>query len=414
MTGAPGDGTVRAVSTLLMDRAHLLLPLASEFRQDQPEFESAIRGGSMSPAIPPGARLRVRLGGEVPCRVGDVVLYLADYGYTVHRVVSRPRQISGQAYLLTEGDARFAPDPPVPCDKVLGTVVAVEISGGWQPPDSPTAHPWHKFVTRAVTKTALIAIMPFNVSAAGRLATLLLTLESASRVAVRAAKREVRLAVIRLGFLLDRVRHPGVKYRKLDVARINALFPAARRREVERAINDSLGESDNDYFRNPTAYNLRTLHLPRGIPALNDLYPPNVAVLDFLAHRIVHPKQEVLLDFPCGIGALLVYARDLGLVRIHGYDNWNYLARSTAERFLQRFGIRGSVLVAQDDLASLPLTIFTCVGYPLTLLAKNSSVWTKPSVRYVLADRMDRPMSLPGFRRTTEYGGLLTVFERVP
>ena len=49
----------------------------------------------------------------------------------------------------------------------------------------------------------------------------------------------------------------------------------------------------------------------------------------------------MLLDFPCGIGALLVYARDLGVTRIHGYDNWNYLARSTAERFLQRFGIPG-------------------------------------------------------------------------
>lgn len=414
MTGVPGDGTVRALSTLLVDRAHLLLPVASQFRQDQPEFESAIRGSSMWPAIPPGARLRVRLGGQVPCRVGDVVLYLAGDGYTVHRVVSRARRISGQAYLLTEGDSRFAPDPPVPCGRVLGTVVAVEVTGQWQPPGPPTADRWHKRVTRAVTKTAMIAVMSCNVSAASRLAALLLILESAARVAVRVTKREAGLALIRLGFLLDRVRHPDVNYWKLDVARFNALFPANRRLEVARAITDSLGESDNDYFRIPTCYNMRHLHLPRRIPALNDLYPPNVAVLDFLAHRIVHPEQEVLLDFPCGIGGLLVYARDLGLARIHGYDNWSYLARSTAERFLERFGIERSVLVAQSDLPALPVTIFTCVGYPFSMLANNSTVWAKPSVRYVLADRMDRPMSVPGFRRTAEYAGLLTVFEKVP
>jgi len=54
------------------------------------------------------------------------------------------------------------------CGKVLGTVVAVEITGQWQPPGPPTAFPWHKLVTRAVTKTALIAIMRFSVSAASR------------------------------------------------------------------------------------------------------------------------------------------------------------------------------------------------------------------------------------------------------
>ncbi|HXJ84039.1 MAG TPA: S24/S26 family peptidase [Candidatus Methylomirabilis sp.] len=413
MTEAPRDGTVRAVSTLLMDRAHLLLPLASHLRQEQPEFESTIRGSSMWPAIPPGARLRVRVGPQESCRIGDVVLFLTDDGYTVHRVVSRARHISGEAYLLTEGDARLAPDPPLPSARVLGTVIAVEHAGRWRSTGPPSAHRWYRRATRAATRAAMMAVMSLNVSAATRLAALFLALESTARGGVRAAKREARLAAIRLSFVLDRIRHPGVKYRKPDARRVNALFPATRREEVARTIRDSLAEADNEYFRNPTAYNSRHLFMPRGIPALDDLYPPNVAVLDFLAHRIARPEQEVLLDFPCGIGALLVYARDLGLMRIHGYDNWNYLGRSTAERFLQRFGIPPSVLLTESDLPGLPLTILTCVGYPLTLLAKNSSVWAKPSVRYVLADRMDRPLTLPGFRRAIEYGGLLTVFERV-
>src|SRR5262245_3347716 len=166
MTEAPGDGTVRAVSTLLMDRAQLLLPLASQFRQDQPEFESAIRGSSMWPAIPPGARLRVRVGGAMPCRAGDVVLYLADEGYTVHRVISPARRVSGGEFVLTEGDARFAPDPPVPWGRVLGTVVAIETAGRWQPPGPLGAQRLHKRFTRAITKAAMVAVMSINVTAA--------------------------------------------------------------------------------------------------------------------------------------------------------------------------------------------------------------------------------------------------------
>jgi hypothetical protein len=231
---------------------------------------------------------------------------------------------------------------------------------------------------------------------------------------VARARFEAALALTPFGSLLDRARHPGVRYLTLDAARLNALLPRARRLEVAAAISDGLAASDNlDYFRNLSWYNWRHRNLPRGIPALDDLYPPNVAVLDFLAHHITAPEQEVLLDFPCGIGTLLVYERDLGLTRVHGFDNWNYLAPATAVRFLQRFGIAEAALVTRDALAALPVTILTCVGFPLGMLMESSSVWANPSVRYVLADRSGRPASLPGFRRAAEYAGLLTVFERV-
>jgi ribosomal protein L35AE/L33A len=434
MTAGRGDGAARAVSALLRDRAHLLLPLAAQLGQTPPDFESTIRGSSMAPAIPVGARLRVRLESQRPCQVGDVVFYMADGGYTVHRVVHRAHGASGMDYLLTEGDARFAPDPPVPLRQVLGTVVAVEVDGRWQPVGVRAARPWHQRIARATTLRAMIAALWFGVEAASRLAAILLALESGVRVARRGLHRlwrgkgvrtfarralararfETALALSPLEYRVDRIRHPDVTYRKLDAARINALFPKGRRLEVIRAIRDSLEAADNqDYFRNMSWYNYRHRHLPRRIPTLDDLYPPNVAVLDFLAHSIAHPEQEVLLDFPCGIGVLLVYARDLGLTQLHGFDNWNYLAPSTAERFLRHFGMKGSVLVARSDLPSLPVTILTCVGFPLTMLVESSLVWAKPSVRYVLADRMGRPSSLPGFRRTTEYAGLLTVFERV-
>ncbi|MGH7789269.1 MAG: S24/S26 family peptidase [Candidatus Binatia bacterium] len=185
MTAARGEETARAVSAFVVDRAHLLLPLAAQLGPAQTDFESAIRGNSMAPAIPGGARLRVRIDGQRSCEVGDVVFYLADDGYTVHRVVRGPRRISGGDYLLAEGDARFAPDPPVPCRQVLGTVVAVQINGEWQPIGPQTPGPWHRRAVRAVTLPAMIITMWVSLGAAARLAALLLSLESRARLARR-------------------------------------------------------------------------------------------------------------------------------------------------------------------------------------------------------------------------------------
>jgi len=374
----------------------------------------------MSPAIPAGARIRVRPGDGSSCRVGDVVFYLGDDGYVVHRVVYLMRQTRGLDHLLTEGDARFAPDAPVPGRQVLGTVVAVEAEGQWVPLGSQAHGPWHRRVARALSLSLMILAMNVSLAGAQWLARILLTLESSARLArrrliylLRRARFEAARLIGLAGSLVDRIRHPDVRYVTIDVGLFNALFPEARRREVARLIGQCLAESDNVfYFRNVSWYNWSHRYLPRGIPALDDLYPPNVAVLDFLAHRIPNAEREVLLDFPCGIGVLLVYARDLGLVGIHGFDRWTYLGPVTARRFLERFGMNGRVLVERDDLASLPVTILTCIGFPLTMLMETSSVWAKPSVKYVLTDRSTRPASLPGFRRAIEYVGLLTVFER--
>jgi hypothetical protein len=189
MTGVRGDGTTRAVSAFLLDRAHLLLPLAAQIGEDQPEFESAIRGSSMAPAIPAGARLRVRVNGQLPCRAGDVVFYLAEGGYTVHRVVYRSSAVD---YLLTAGDARFAPDPPVPCRQVLGTVVGIQIDGEWHSLGPRTSGPWHRRVVRAVTIPAMVITMRISAVAATRLAARLLILETRARLARRQLLRRWR------------------------------------------------------------------------------------------------------------------------------------------------------------------------------------------------------------------------------
>src|SRR5262245_60758792 len=185
MMGVPGDGTTPAVSAYRPDRASFAGPSASPSGQAPREFESAIRGNSLAPAIPAGAHFRVRRSADPPCQVGDVIFYLADGGYTAHRVVYRPRKASDAEYLLAAGDARFAPDPPIPYRQVLGTVVDVQINGQWQPLSAQSAGPWHRRIGRTITLTAMITAMKFSVAVARKLAASLDAAESRARVVRR-------------------------------------------------------------------------------------------------------------------------------------------------------------------------------------------------------------------------------------
>jgi hypothetical protein len=162
-SGTPETRRVRAVSAFLLDHPPLLLPLASHFREPQLIFES----------------------GPQPCQPGDVVFYLADDGYIVHRVVYRARRGSAPDYLLTCGDNRLAPDPPVQGNQVLGTVIAVQNARYWQPPSPPTTAPFYKRMIRAITLTAMITALWFSAVAARRLAAILLDLELVGRASVR-------------------------------------------------------------------------------------------------------------------------------------------------------------------------------------------------------------------------------------
>jgi hypothetical protein len=183
----PGEPATRAAarsnaaSALLLKHRPLLLSVASDFRDRQPVFESAIRGSSMAPTIPPHARLQLRVVGHPHCRAGDVVYYLADDGYVVHRVVYRARRGAGRGYLLTCGDNRLAPDPPVPIDRVLGVVLSVQTADGWRPPGPPNIRRFSKRVIRAVSLAAAVAALRLSPAAARRLARLLLELEDLGR-----------------------------------------------------------------------------------------------------------------------------------------------------------------------------------------------------------------------------------------
>jgi len=190
---APSMRRIRAVSSFLLDRDPLVLALASRLGGRDVVFESAIRGSSMSPAIPGRVRLRVRLLAGQPCRPGDIVYYLADNGFMVHRLVYQPRQCSDASHVITFGDNCLAPDPPVRKDRILGTVIAIGTAGGWHPPGPPRRGSAYHRLFRGITYAATIATFWFSISAARRLAAILADLESAGRAPAGRLLRRLHL-----------------------------------------------------------------------------------------------------------------------------------------------------------------------------------------------------------------------------
>ncbi len=91
----------------------------------------AVRGGSMSPAIPVGAAVvAVRTRAEA-LHVGDIVTVRAENVVFTHRVVEIDTSESA-TWLRTRGDANGAADAaPVPADAVIGVVAATVPLAGY-------------------------------------------------------------------------------------------------------------------------------------------------------------------------------------------------------------------------------------------------------------------------------------------
>lgn len=184
---------IGAVSSFLLDREPLLPALAAHLGGREEVFESAIRGSSMSPAIPSLARLRVRLLADRRCRPGDIVYFLSNDGFMVHRVIRQLRDSSTASHLLTFGDNCLSPDPPVRMDRILGIVVAVRIAGDWRPPGPPiNASVIHRAI-RAASATAVIVAFRFSAAAARRLVAALTALESVGRAPIGRLLRSLHL-----------------------------------------------------------------------------------------------------------------------------------------------------------------------------------------------------------------------------
>jgi hypothetical protein len=178
----------RAMASVLLQRKLALPALAS--RLDGEEVVFVLRGGSMLPSIPSDARFRIRLGRGLGA-TGSIVLFATDSDLTVHRVAYRPARGRGASYLLTLGDNCLAPDPPVLQERIVGTVIAVEVAGRWQAPGpTPVRSVCHRLV-RAISLATAGAALWLSPDAAGGLARALMQLERGLRAPVGRALRRL-------------------------------------------------------------------------------------------------------------------------------------------------------------------------------------------------------------------------------
>ncbi|MEP7082005.1 MAG: signal peptidase I [Chloroflexota bacterium] len=110
----------------------VLVPAASILAPAVGRQVFAIRGQSMSPAIPMGAAIVVVERPVSELRVGDIVTWRAANGaYVTHRVLQVVEE-GGQLFVQTQGDANDSPDPSaVPADAIVGVVDAWVPAAGY-------------------------------------------------------------------------------------------------------------------------------------------------------------------------------------------------------------------------------------------------------------------------------------------
>ena len=107
--------------------------VATLLRKSGTPFESTLRGVSMAPTIPDGARIRIGPpagGAFVP---GQVVACVSGETLFAHRVVYAGADRRG-AVVLTRGDGWMLCDPPTPHERILGEVSAWWDGSAWQSP----------------------------------------------------------------------------------------------------------------------------------------------------------------------------------------------------------------------------------------------------------------------------------------
>jgi len=84
---------------------------------------AAITSGSMWPALHTGDFILIKAVRPQDIRVGDIVVWKNEKGFTIHRV----SQLN-QETLVTKGDANFTEDAPVRYEDVVGRMVTI---GSW-------------------------------------------------------------------------------------------------------------------------------------------------------------------------------------------------------------------------------------------------------------------------------------------
>ena len=117
-----------ALAALFLGDAQRFDAAAKQLARGNHSVDIPITGTSMGANLPKGTVVRVALTDAASCNAGDIVVFRLLQRVVAHRLIHRT-----DSYLLTRGDARFSPDPPIPNDRVLGRVTGIVASGALLP-----------------------------------------------------------------------------------------------------------------------------------------------------------------------------------------------------------------------------------------------------------------------------------------
>ena len=87
---------------------------------DTPYPMAAITSGSMWPALKEGSLVFIKSVDKSEIKVGDIVVYKNDKGFTIHRVAELREND-----LTTKGDANFQKDAPAKYEDIIGKTLTV-------------------------------------------------------------------------------------------------------------------------------------------------------------------------------------------------------------------------------------------------------------------------------------------------
>jgi signal peptidase I len=102
--------------------------LAAEALRSWGTLKVRANGVSMLPTLWPGDVLTVQSILPEQVEPGEIVLYMRQDRFFIHRIVSRD-VTRDKAFLVTRGDCMFEDDPPVGRSELLGRIVEVRRAG---------------------------------------------------------------------------------------------------------------------------------------------------------------------------------------------------------------------------------------------------------------------------------------------
>lgn len=178
-------------------------------------------------------------------------------------------------------------------------------------------------------------------------------------------------------------------------------------RQACQAIVYQKGENAA-YFANMLRYINADRNLP-GNPFF--IYPPNVAVIDFLLKH--GDRRSAILEYGYGLGNLMVYLRALGFVKTFGYDDYSQIRHQTTAAFLRKFNASDAVL-SKEEALSFRANIVVLIGYFWNRLdaAIREKEIQDPGVEFLLIEYSYAPRFIPGFTIAGIYKNVLVVFKR--